>query len=115
MLYKTEKARVVSQVVPDSFRFLANDVREFINVDGCGLSYLFENNGIRNIINVMLPTYGPIDHNITNAQGQFVLLIEAEGQVIKGEKDCTVTALVAFCNAYAQALIENKKGGVGLG
>ena len=114
MLYKTDSARLVSDVVPESFRFAADNCKEIINVHGSGLMYTFsawrENSNVVNVIEIIVQAdRGPLAE--TRA-GQFSL-------IIKGELDSEVTAdcnaieVQAFCMSYVEAFIEIKKGGGG--
>ncbi len=114
MVFKSDSARLVNEVVPESFRFAADNFREIINVHGSGITYHFsawrDDSNVVNVIDIIVQAdRGPLAE-IT--AGQFSLLFNGqEGQSIQA--DCNAREVQAFCMAYVEALIELKKMGGG--
>ena len=65
MVFKTDSARLVNEVVPESFRFGSEHFKEVTNVHGSGIFHRFEHNGIINIIYVIVQA----DRGTSNLNG----------------------------------------------
>ena len=113
MVFKTDSARLVSEVVPESFRFAADHFKEVINVHGSGIFYRFEHDGIVNVISIMVQAdRGPM---ADTRAGQFALLVTVENGAIQTDNNLTALEVQAFCLSYVGALLEKKGGGGGPG
>lgn len=112
MVFKYQSSLLVNEVVPESFRLAADQFKEIVNVYGSGISYVFENEGIRNVINIIVQAdRGP---EYDTRAGQFCLLIEVDNTYIKTDSDCSAVQIQAFCLSYVEGLLENKGAGGGL-
>jgi len=113
VVFKTDSARLVSEIVPESFRFAADHFKEVINVHGSGIFYRFEHEGIVNVISVMVQAdRGPM---ADSRAGQFALLVAVENGEIQTDNNLTALEVQAFCLSYVGALLEKKRGGGGPG
>ena len=113
MVFKTDSARLVSEIVPESFRFAADHFKEVINVHGSGIFYRFEHEGIVNVISVMVQAdRGPM---ADSRAGQFALLVAVENGEIQTDNNLTALEVQAFCLSYVGALLGKKRGGGGPG
>ena len=113
MVFKTDSARVVNEVVPESFRMGAAHFKEVTNIHGSGIFYRFENEGIVNVVYIIVQAdRGPY---ADVRAGQFTMLIEVDNKYIQTDSDLTGLEVQAFCLSYIGALIEKKRGGGGPG
>jgi len=113
VVFKTDSAMLVSEVVPESFRFGADYFKEVTNVHGSGIFYKFENNGIVNIVYIIVQAdRGPF---ADVRAGQFTMLIEVDNKYIQTDSDLNALQVQAFCLSYIEALLEIKRGGGGPG
>ncbi len=113
MVFKSDSARLVNEVVPDSFRKAADHFKELINVHGSGIYYKFINGPLENVISIMVQAdRGPM---ADTRAGQFALLITVDSQAIETDNDLTALEVQAFCLSYVGALLEKKRGGGGPG
>tara|TARA_B100001939_G_scaffold347346_1_gene368691 strand:+ start:2054 stop:2395 length:342 start_codon:yes stop_codon:yes gene_type:complete len=113
VVFKTDSARLVNEVVPESFRFGAEHFKEVTNVHGSGIFYRFEHQGVVNIIYIIVQAdRGPF---ADVRAGQFTMLIEVDNKYIQTDSDLTALEVQAFCLSYIGALLEKKRGGGGPG
>lgn len=113
MVFKTDSARLVNEIVPESFRYGSTHFKEITNIHGSGIFYRFENEGIVNLIHVIVQAdRGPY---ADVRAGQFTMLIEVDNKYIQTDSDLTALDVQAFCLSYIGALLENKGGGSGPG
>ena len=113
MVFKTDSARLVNEVVPESFRFGAEHFKEVTNVHGSGIFYRFEHAGVLNVIYIIVQAdRGPF---ADVRAGQFTMLIEVDNKYIQTDSDLTGLEVQAFCLSYIGALLEKKRGGGGPG
>tara|TARA_R100000773_G_C4215474_1_gene114286 strand:+ start:1227 stop:1568 length:342 start_codon:yes stop_codon:yes gene_type:complete len=113
VVFKTDSARLVNEVVPESFRFGAEHFKEVTNVHGSGIFYRFEHAGVLNVIYIIVQAdRGPF---ADVRAGQFTMLVEVDNKYIQTDSDLTALEVKAFCLSYIGALIEKKRGGGGPG
>jgi hypothetical protein len=114
VVFRTDSARLVNEVVPESFRFAADNFKEVINVHGSGITYHFsawrDDSNVVNVIEIIVQAdRGPLAETTA---GQFTILLKGqEGQSIQA--DCNAREVQEFCLSYVEALIQIKKGGGG--
>ena len=114
MVFKSDSARLVNEVVPESFRFAADNFKEVINVHGSGITYQFsawqQDSNVVNVIQIIVQAdRGPLAEVTA---GQFGLMINgAEGLAVQA--DCNAREIQAFCLSYVEALLDIKNKGVG--
>ena len=110
-MFKSSTSKLINEVVPDTFRFLADEVQETINVHGSGISYKFINNGLVNVIHVVVQSDRRPEHDAT--PGGLTILIEVENKYLRTDVNLEPYHVQAFCNEYADVLMNLKNGGGG--